>query len=236
MDERVKRRLVGAVILVSLFVVLVPMVLDPGPADRPGGLAPAIPPLPEESFPVETLEVHETPPELAEAPADLPPEGGPFEEPPPDLGPPDPGEPVPALPPVGAARGARDAAARAATPQPGPGSPAEAPADGKAQVGLSAWAVQVGSFANAANAVALRDALRGRGFTAFVERSGERITRVYVGPEINRQRAAAARDRLARELKVDGQVVAYPGAGAAPAAGAGPPSGEPGPGQGTSGR
>jgi DedD protein len=78
-------------------------------------------------------------------------------------------------------------------------------------VGLSAWAVQLSTFANAANAISLRNALRGRGFVAFVESTPEKATRVYVGPELQREKAVAAQQRLARDLGIKGAVVPYPG-------------------------
>ncbi|MCP4042710.1 MAG: hypothetical protein GY731_12275, partial [Gammaproteobacteria bacterium] len=54
------------------------------------------------------------------------------------------------------------------------------PAD-TVRVGLSAWAVQVGSFSQAGNALGLRDRLRKKGFTSFVETvyvEKKKITRV----------------------------------------------------------
>lgn len=93
-------------------------------------------------------------------------------------------------------------------------------------MGLSAWAVQLSSFANAANAIALRDALRGRGFVAFVESAPDRTTRVYVGPELRKGNAVAAQQRLARDLGIKGTVVPYPGAGRAEGP-AGDPAGGP---------
>jgi cell division septation protein DedD len=88
-----------------------------------------------------------------------------------------------------------------------PQTPADA--DGT-RVGLSAWAVQLSTFGNAANAIALRNALRGRGFVAFVERTPDKATRVYVGPELQRQKAVSAQERLARDLGITGTVVPYP--------------------------
>ena len=82
----------------------------------------------------------------------------------------------------------------------------------EARVGLAAWAVQLSSFANAANAVALRDALRGRGFVAFVETAPDKTTRVYLGPELQKANAVSAQQRLARDLGIKGVVVPYPGA------------------------
>ena len=216
-----KKRLVGAAILVSLFVIVTPMVLDPSrlePAEK--GASP-IPPAPTQAFPGRLLRLDEVSPPLTPPPA--PPEAGaPFEEPTEPLPPPD---TLPDLPPPG--KGAKPAApeaappgkaARAAAPEvaaPGKGAGPEAteavpPAE--ARVGLAAWAVQLSSFANAANAIALRDALRGRGFVAFVETAPDKTTRVYLGPELQKTNAVLAQQRLARDLGIKGVVVPYPGA------------------------
>ena len=216
-----KKRLVGAAILVSLFVIVTPMVLDPSRLEPAGKGASPIPPAPTQAFPGRLLRLDEVSPPLTPPPA--PPEAGaPFEEPTEPLPPPD---TLPDLPPPG--KGAKPAApeaappgkaARAAAPEvaaPGKGAGPEAteavpPAE--ARVGLAAWAVQLSSFANAANAVALRDALRGRGFVAFVETAPDKTTRVYLGPELQKANAVSAQQRLARDLGIKGVVVPYPGA------------------------
>ena len=77
----------------------------------------------------------------------------------------------------------------------------------------SGWAVQVGALADAADANALRDRLRGGGYTAYVETlRTERGTlyRVRVGPEIQRANAERLRDTIKARFGLDGQVVAHP--------------------------
>lgn len=230
-----KKRLVGAAILVSLFVIVTPMVLDPSrlePAEK--GASP-IPPAPTQAFPGRLLRLDEVSPPLTPPPA--PPEAGaPFEEPPEPLPPPD---TLPDLPPPGKVskpaspeaappakvskpaspeavppgKGARTVPPEAAAPGKGVGPEAsEAVPPAETRVGLAAWAVQLSSFANAANAVALRDALRGRGFVAFVETAPDKTTRVYLGPELQKANAVSAQQRLARDLGIKGVVVPYPGA------------------------
>lgn len=77
---------------------------------------------------------------------------------------------------------------------------------------LSAWAVQVGSFASQDNAERLSAELKKRGYRAFVTRLRTKdgtLYRVRVGPEQERERA----ELLARRLKKDGQaadVVTHP--------------------------
>ena len=73
--------------------------------------------------------------------------------------------------------------------------------------------VQLGSFANAANARALRDRLRKRGHAAFVEsvtHQGTKVTRVFVGPEPERERAEKHVGTLLAETRLKGIVVRYP--------------------------
>lgn len=77
----------------------------------------------------------------------------------------------------------------------------------------SGFAVQLGAFKDEAEALALRDRLRKAGFTAYTERADSeagRLWRVRAGPELERSRADALRDRIRQALKLDGLVVAHP--------------------------
>lgn len=225
MDDRMKKRLVGAAILVSLFVIVMPMVLDSSRLEPAEEGASPIPPAPTKAFPGHLLRLDEVSSPLTPPPV-LPEVGAPFEEPTEPLPPPD---IVPDLPPPGkAGKGAKPAApevapsgkaskvAKADAPEvaaPGKGAgpdATDAAPPVEARVGLAAWAVQLSSFANAANAVALRDALRGRGFVAFVETAPDKTTRVYLGPELQKASAVSAQQRLARDLGIKGVVVPYP--------------------------
>ena len=74
------------------------------------------------------------------------------------------------------------------------------------------WAVQVASFAQAANATALRDRLVGDGYTAFlstVKRDGQTVTRVAVGPFIDRADAAAEKSELDGRYDVQAAIVRF---------------------------
>lgn len=85
--------------------------------------------------------------------------------------------------------------------------PAARPATGVPSDPLSAWAVQVGSFTSKDNAERLSESLKSRGYRAFVTRvneQGKTFYRVRVGPEQERARA----DALAERLKKDGQKTA----------------------------
>ena len=66
----------------------------------------------------------------------------------------------------------------------------------------TAWAVQLGAFAGRETAAQLVATLRSRGFAAFVleyRRDGKVLYRVRVGPEQDRERAAAITERLNRD-------------------------------------
>lgn len=76
-----------------------------------------------------------------------------------------------------------------------------------------AWVVQVGSFNQQANAIALRDKLRKHKYTAFVESikgSNSTAYRVRVGPHVLRSDAEAQQASLAKQLNVKGVVLAHP--------------------------
>lgn len=98
-------------------------------------------------------------------------------------------------------------AAKPAAPVPAPVTP---PASPTVQ---QAWAVQLGVYGNVKTAIDLREKLRKAGHSAFTEEvttpQGKAL-RVRVGPEMDRAKAQALRDRLAKESGQEGIVVAYP--------------------------
>jgi cell division septation protein DedD len=95
-------------------------------------------------------------------------------------------------------------ATTAAAPEPAPARPANPSATG--------FVVQVGAFASASDAQALRDALRKAGFDAFTDTvpgaSGP-LTRVRVGPVVTRAEAEALKGRL-QAIGKDGMVRPHP--------------------------
>ncbi len=93
-----------------------------------------------------------------------------------------------------------------------PGTADEATGAGQ-RIGVSAWVVQLGSFAAAENAAALEKRVKDAGYSAFVEQlqTGEgQVFRVRVGPELLRADAQSIRDRLESEINLKGIVVRYP--------------------------
>ena len=78
-----------------------------------------------------------------------------------------------------------------------------------------AWAVQVGSFAEHDRAIALRDRLRSDGYDALASNmktsmeKPDKLTRVAVGPMIDREDADRLRVELSDRYGLDGMVVRF---------------------------
>jgi len=75
-----------------------------------------------------------------------------------------------------------------------------------------AWVVQVASFNTEARAKVLRDDLLAKGFPAFtrtLQISKGRVTRVYVGPKILREKALAVKRELDKTLKIKSMLVKF---------------------------
>lgn len=95
-----------------------------------------------------------------------------------------------------------------------PGAVAAAPpATGKQRLGVTAWAIQLGSFSSEENAKLLEQRLKNQGFKAFVEKLYMRpgtVFRVRVGPELNEAKAKQLQARLEKEISLKGILVRYP--------------------------
>ncbi|MGH8581497.1 MAG: SPOR domain-containing protein [Gammaproteobacteria bacterium] len=94
-----------------------------------------------------------------------------------------------------------------------PRDPPPATKSGKERVGVSAWAVQLGSFSSEANAESLATKLRKNGFNAFVEKiyvGGGTVFRVRVGPELDQDKAKQVLARLKDQTSLDGILVRHP--------------------------
>lgn len=83
----------------------------------------------------------------------------------------------------------------------------------KSVVKETVWAVQVGSFTKRSNALGLKEKLRKKKMPAFVERimkNNKAVYRVRVGPEITQKKAEALKQKLKKEMKLTGLVVKHP--------------------------
>ncbi|HEY5700876.1 MAG TPA: SPOR domain-containing protein [Gammaproteobacteria bacterium] len=198
MDEQLKQRLVGAAVLVLLAVIFIPMILDQPPEPAPRLKATPVPAKSDESFSsrIFPLDAPETPlvdeQRTRRAVEPMVSASAAARE----------GE-------TSGSANASDAAADEPTAASSGGS-----SSGAGAVGPTAWAVQLGSFSSSQNAVALRDRLRKKGYTAFVEKAesrGSEVTRVYVGPALAREQADEVVKKLYAETKLKGIVVRYPG-------------------------
>lgn len=200
-----KHRVIGAVILVALAVILLPMILHETPPSQPDEQLHEIP-LPDKKIFVSPVS---QPPEAEKSAALAPPPSKPEpspapEKPAPEALPPKPPEPAavtktaPAGTPAAAPKAAPDAGAR------------DKPAPPPVQKG---WIVQVGAFTRQDNAQKLRDRLRQQGFAAEFEQitvDKGALVRVWVGPFHDKAEAKAAQVRLEREHNLKGVVIAHP--------------------------
>jgi DedD protein len=203
-DDRLKRRLIGAAVLVSLAVIFVPMLVEEDSVPAPPVQGTNIPPREDLTFKSQILkeevtvptdapqpEPQEPPPPLA---AEVPPvdEPRPIEEAKPVVASPRSKAPEPAdkdreKPKEKPA----PAPAVKATPTPAP-APAKPP-EAKPVVEASHWVVQVGNYTTREKAAAVASALKSQGLDAFVENLGGKkpTFRVAVGPEEDRRQADA---------------------------------------------
>lgn len=80
------------------------------------------------------------------------------------------------------------------------------------EASVPAWVVQVGSFSSDRNAIELRDRLRKLKFSAYVEelKSGQtKVYRVRVGPELSEKRAQTLKNSLHKEAQLDGVIMKH---------------------------
>ena len=177
MDDRLKQRLVGAMVLVVAAVVFVPMLFDTrDEASASRGhtmVSPASPPAVEPQdasarvIPLEGAATGGGDSDGAHASDAAAPRQAPAAEPP-------------------VAASARTASTQAAK--------------------NSGFAVQLGSFSKEGNARGLRDRLVAKGYSAYMETT-DSVTRVYVGPQLSRAEAERVLEKLLADTKLKGIVV-----------------------------
>lgn len=126
-------------------------------------------------------------------------------------------EPEPAKPAAPAPKPAESAPAApkpaATQPVAAAPKPAEAPTAAAPAAASVGFAVQLGAFSNAADANALRDRVRGGGFSAFVEQVSTdkgTLNRVRVGPVASRADAERLKAQVAVKFGIDGMVRPHP--------------------------
>lgn len=233
MEERLKQRLVGAVVLVSLAVVFVPILFDLPRDVRPEPSGTTISEIPERpqdrsgSSVSITLDLPQTQRLDAEvererSESDPDSNGGGVSSGPvatdsaatPSGAAAAPATPESSEPPASAARS--DPSPAEPVPAAAAGEPAE-DSERKQAAQTSAadgWTVQLGSFAKSENALALHKRLQEKGYPAFVESGSSAqgaVSRVFVGPMPDRRQARDSAAKLRREMALEGIVVPYPG-------------------------
>ena len=208
LDSAYKQRMVGALVLVALAVIFLPMLFSRQDEQRQvvveAPAAPEAPSLPQVQ--VEPVVVPE-------------PQALPEEEPvPTDEEMAAPSTPVQPSVPVVKPAPAPVVAAKPAAPVPAPKPVAPQPAaPGKPDVGQSridpnglsiSWSIQVASLGNREGADALQKKLRSQGYNAYI-RSADGKNRVFIGPLIERAEADRLRDLLDRQQNLKGFVTRF---------------------------
>nr|WP_100547902.1 MULTISPECIES: SPOR domain-containing protein [unclassified Pseudomonas] len=197
LDSGLKQRMVGALVLVALAVIFLPMLLSREDEMRRVVVdAPAMPQAPA------TAEIIVQPAEVVE-PEELPQEPVPVEEVEPQIVE-VPEQPKPTAPPV----------AQQSKPDPVKTEQAASAAPAKPEGRLDAnslpisWSVQLASLSSRAGAENLQKTLRSQGYNAYI-RTFDGMNRVFVGPLIERAEAERLRDQLNRQHKLSGFVVRF---------------------------
>jgi DedD protein len=193
--RRARRRLIGAVVLVTAVVVVLPMVLDsePRPAGQPisvqipppdsGGFAPKLaplPPAPQPAAPTAKPAAEEAPAKIASAPAAPPPAQ----------------ETLPAA--------TQEPAQPAAKPRSKPKTTAKPAVKSKG----GQYVVQVIALADAGKAQQMQRQIAGAGvksYTEVVKTAKGDVTRVRAGPFASRSAAEKAREQL-KALGMNGNI------------------------------
>ena len=212
LDSAYKQRMVGALVLVALAVIFLPMLFSRQDEQRQVTVeAPAAPQAP-------VMPQVQVEPVVVPEPQALPEEPVPTdEEVAAQQAPSMPVQPsVPVVKPTPAPTVAAKPAAPAPAPAPKPVAPQPA-APGKPDVGQSridpnglpiSWSIQLASLANRESADALQKKLRAQGYNAYI-RSADGKNRVFVGPLIERAEADRLRDLLGRQQNLNGFVVRF---------------------------
>lgn len=202
LDKGLKQRVVGALVLLALAVIFLPMLFSREDEMRQVVVeAPVMPKPPAmPSVEVQPTEVPEPQADDVEA------------LPQPEVAP----APTPATPSTPIASVPTQPA-----PKPQPVAPAPKPAQASAAPATPApaqrldannlpvsWSVQLASLSNRARADELQKSLRSQGYNAYV-RSFDGMNRVFVGPVVERAEADRLRDQLGKQQKLNGFVVRF---------------------------
>lgn len=217
LDKAYKQRMVGALVLVALAVIFLPMLFSrqdeqrqvtvdapaapQAPSVAPVQVEPVTVPepeaLPQEPVPSdEELAAQPDAPAMPITPAPSAPASAPAVS----------SKPAVAPPPAPAAPAAKPAPAQPITAAPSKPDTTQSRVDAN---GLSvSWSVQLASLTSRESAENLQKSLRSQGYNAYI-RSADGKNRVFVGPLIERAEADRLRDLLSRQQNLKGFVVRF---------------------------
>lgn len=206
---KLKQRLVGAAVLVALAVIVVPVVLNFGHEREWWGHRSSVPE-PPQGFVTRVLPLEQwrqqAESNLASGTAAL---DHPAQSPAARIRsvPVAPSSPPPSKD-VAPAPTAKTPVPPSATVSPAPTAPSAS-----APTTADEWVIQLGSFSSKKNADDLQAFLVKKGFRAFVEQGGQssdKVYRVRIGPEKEREHADALRERVEHETQLRAIVLRYP--------------------------
>lgn len=194
LDKGLLQRMVGALVLIALAVIFVPMLFTrqdelrhvtvdaPAMPAAPGGATIEMQPaeVPEPQSVPEGFEIIEE-----EAPQDTSPAATAEVS--------EPAKPIEPMEPAAPAKPLEPAAAE--------------PRLDSNNLPVS-WSIQLASLSNRASAENLQKTLRSQGYNAYI-RTADGMNRVFVGPLVERAEADRLRDQLQRQQKLDGFVVRF---------------------------
>jgi len=198
LDKGLLQRMVGALVLIALAVIFVPMLFNREDDLRHVTVdAPTIPAAPA---PAE-IEMQEV--EVPEPASD--PEGFEIIEE---------GAEAEAASPVGEQASEPIEPVAPSERAPAAQPPVDQPQAAKVEPRLDndnlpvSWSIQLASLSNRASAESLQQTLRSQGYNAYI-RTADGMNRVFVGPLVERSEANRLRDVLQRQQKLDGFVVRF---------------------------
>lgn len=188
-----KYRIVGAIILVSLVVIFVPMVLNE--SEPPPELKARSHSLPPGKSADTRVIVSPVTPEASGAPDTRT------------------TTPAVAATSTGGAKIEPKTEAPAAQPQPSAAPEKPNPSSAPAEKVTQGWIVQVGTFTHMENAIRLRDKLKSQGHAVVTETttvSGKKALRLRVGPFQDKEQASQSMAKIRKETGVKAVVKTYP--------------------------
>jgi DedD protein len=188
LNQQLKQRVVGAIVLISVAVIFVPALLDGSHKNVSPLIEREIPQKPNFYFEdiklPASVDAGEPPTRIIEDKQDLV-------------------ETPPVKPSSSASREERRVEQTAEPSSKSSSEVVEPPA---------AWVVQIASLTNSKRAFELKEQLNKAGFVAFVEETvsdGKKFYRVRVGPELKQEEAQSLQQSIKQKIKLDSSVMRY---------------------------